>query len=72
MPLGCSGHNHLGPTFLVKHNWGCDVLGVKIVHQPFLLCRSDQAKRQRTFITVIDVDGEIREGEKATRVVGHT
>ena len=48
------------------------MLGVKIAHQWFLHCQSNQAKRQRTFIAVIDVDGEIREGEKATGVVGHT
>ena len=69
--LGCPRHDHLGPTFIIKHNWGCDMLGVKITHQWFLHCQSDQAKRQRTFIAVINVDGEIREGEKTTGFVSH-
>ena len=33
---GCPGQDHSGPTFLVKHDWGRDVSGVKIVHQRFL------------------------------------
>ena len=69
--LGCPGHDRLGPTFLVKHDWQCDMLEVKIVHQRFFHCQFNQSKRQRTFITVVDVDGETRESEKTTRVVGH-
>ena len=61
MPSSCPGHDHLGPTFLVKHDWGCDVLGVKIVHQRFLHCQSDRPKRNQTFMLIINVDGEVWE-----------
>ena len=61
MPLGCPRHDHSGPTFLVKHNWERDVLGVKIAHQRFLHRQSDRPKWNRTFMLIINDDGEVRE-----------